>query len=82
MGSVLGAGSEASSVLPLVIAKSTGSLSADVPDRFQQLYPWFFAVVVALSRWPGLFPPNFSVVYSLCLCGGMFFPGRWAIALP
>ena len=53
-----------------------------MPDRFQQLYPWFFAVVVALSRWPGLFPPNFSVVYSLCLCGGMFFPGRWAIALP
>ena len=69
-------------VLPLVIATSAGSLSPDVPDRFQQLYPWFFALVVAMSRWPGLFPPNFSVVYSLCLCGGMFFPGRLSVALP
>ena len=69
-------------VLPLVIAGSAGSLSPDVPDRIQRLYPWFFALVVALSRWPGLFPPNFSVVYSLCLCGGMFFPGRLSVALP
>ena len=69
-------------VLPLVIAGSAGSLSPDVPDRIQRLYPWFFALVVALSRWPGLFPPNFSVVYSLCLCGGMFFPGRMSVALP
>jgi len=69
-------------LLPLVIRKSAGSLSTDVRDRFQNLLPWCFALVVALSRWPGLFPPNFSVVYALCLCGGMFFPGRLAVTLP
>jgi len=69
-------------VLPLVIRESAGSLCPDVRDRFQPFYPWCFALVVALSRWPGLFPPNFSVVYALCLCGGMFFPGRLAVGLP
>ena len=31
-------------------------------------------LVAALSRWPGLFPPNFSAFYGLAFCAGAFFP--------
>jgi hypothetical protein len=33
-----------------------------------------FMLVAALSRWPGLFPPNFSAFYALAFCAGAFFP--------
>ena len=41
-----------------------------------------FLVLVALSRWPGLFPPNFSVVYALVFCAGVYFPKSLAWWLP
>lgn len=53
-----------------------------MPDRLNKYLPWTFAVVLALSRWPGLFLPNFSVAYALCLCGGLFLPGRQGWTLP
>jgi len=53
-----------------------------VSDRLQKLLPWIFAVLLALSRWPGLLPPNFSAIYALCLCGGLCLPGRLGWALP
>lgn len=53
-----------------------------MPERFQRLLPWLFAVVLALSRWPGLLPNNFSVAYALCLCAGIFLRGTTAWALP
>jgi hypothetical protein len=31
-------------------------------------------ILAALSRWPGLFPQNFSVFYGLAFCAGAFFP--------
>ncbi len=31
-------------------------------------------LVAALSRWPGLFPLNFSAFYALAFCAGAFFP--------
>ena len=39
-------------------------------------------LVAALSRWPGLFPPNFSAFYALAFCAGAFFPGRAKWWLP
>jgi len=40
-------------------------------------------LVAALSRWPGLFPPNFSAFYALAFCAGAFFPGgaKWWLPL-
>ena len=38
--------------------------------------------VAALSRWPGLFPPNFSAFYALAFCAGAFFPRRIKWWLP
>jgi hypothetical protein len=39
-------------------------------------------LVLALSRWPGLLPLNFSPVYALAFCGGVYFAGALAWWLP
>lgn len=44
--------------------------------RLRQLLPYIFLALVALSRWPGLMPVNFSAVYALVFCAGALFPGR------
>lgn len=46
------------------------------------MLPWVFVLVAALSRWPGLFPPNFSAFYALAFCAGAFFPGTMKWWLP
>lgn len=56
-----------------------------VRDRLAQLLPFVFLGFIAVSRWPGLLPPNFSAVYALMFCAGAFFPRnqgwRWPIAV-
>lgn len=44
--------------------------------RLRQLLPLVFLLLVALSRWPGLLPPNFSALYALVFCAGAMFPER------
>jgi len=44
--------------------------------------PVIFLVLVALSRWPGLFPPSFSAVYALVFCAGVYLRGRIGWWLP
>lgn len=44
--------------------------------------PALFLVVFAVSRIPGLLPPNFSAAYALAFCAGVYFPGRMAWWLP
>lgn len=39
-------------------------------------------VVFAVTRWPGLMPWNFSAVYALCFCAGVYFPKRLVWWLP
>src|SRR5258706_2919992 len=39
-------------------------------------------VLAALSRWPGLFPVNFSAFSALAFCAGAFFTGSMAWWLP
>jgi len=53
-----------------------------VNKTWHRWLPWIFVALVALSRWPGLFPPSFSAVYALMFCAGAFFPGRRAWWLP
>ena len=36
--------------------------------------PLLLIVVFALSRWPGVMPDNFSTVYALVFCAGVFLP--------
>ena len=53
-----------------------------VNKTWHRWLPFIFVAVVALSRWPGLFPPSFSAVYALMFCAGVFFAGRRAWWLP
>lgn len=46
------------------------------------LLPAIFIVVFAVSRIPGLMPPNFSVAYAFAFCAGVFFRGRLGWWLP
>ena len=46
------------------------------------LLPAMFITVFALSRIPGLMPPNFSVAYAFAFCAGVYFPGALAWFLP
>lgn len=41
-----------------------------------------FLAVLALTRIPGLLPPNFSGVYALAFCAAVFLPGRMAWTVP
>lgn len=50
--------------------------------KWQRLLPVVFVLLAALTRWPGLFPPNFSAFYALAFCAGAFFPGRVAWWIP
>jgi hypothetical protein len=44
--------------------------------------PLALMVVFALSRIPGMLPPNFSAAYALLFCAGVYFSGRMAWWLP
>ena len=44
--------------------------------------PILLMAVFAVTRWPGLLPPNFSAAYALSFCAGVFFPRRMAWWLP
>lgn len=44
--------------------------------------PLVLMVVFALTRWPGMMPQNFSALYALAFCGGIFFSGAMAWWMP
>ena len=39
-------------------------------------------VIFTLMRWPGLLPWNFSPVYAICFCAGVYFKGVRAWLIP
>ncbi len=39
-------------------------------------------LVLAATRYPGLLPANFSAVYAMAFCSGLFFRGRWDWVMP
>jgi len=48
----------------------------------RNVVPLVLVLLLALCRWPGLMPPNFSPVYALAFCAGVYLPGRMAWWLP
>ena len=48
----------------------------------KNLLPVIFVATLALSRIPGLLPPNFSAAYAFAFCAGLFFRGALAWWLP
>ena len=51
-------------------------------EKWHRLLPVLFVIVFALSRIPGLLPPNFSAVYAFAFCAGVYFRGAMAWWLP
>src|SRR2546422_580737 len=54
----------------------------NVNGKFHKVLPFVFMLVACLSRWPGLFPNNFSSFYGLAFCAGAFFPRQTKWWLP
>jgi hypothetical protein len=54
-----------------------------VSEKWSKWLPYVFIALAAMSRWPGLFPSNFSVFYGLAFCAGAFFPRnvKWWLPL-
>lgn len=44
--------------------------------------PFLLLILLALTRIPGVLPHNFSAVYAILFCAGVYFTGRLAWALP
>ena len=51
-------------------------------EKWNRWLPFLFLALFALSRWPGLFPPNFSAATALAFCAGVYFSGAMAWWLP
>lgn len=54
-----------------------------MPEKRNVWLPVVLMVAFAITRWPGLMPPNFSAAYALVFCAGVFFRNRlgWWVPL-
>jgi hypothetical protein len=57
-------------------------LTSGQPMKNKWLLPLIFVATFAVSRIPGLLPPNFSAAYALAFCAGALLDGRLAWWLP
>lgn len=48
----------------------------------RRILPSLLLALLTVRRWPGLLRPNFSPVYALAFCAGVYLPGRLAWWLP
>jgi hypothetical protein len=53
-----------------------------VKPKWSQLLPVLFIALFAVSRIPGLLPPNFSAAYAFAFCAGVYFARRLSWWLP
>ncbi|MBU6410517.1 MAG: hypothetical protein KGJ60_13325 [Verrucomicrobiota bacterium] len=51
-------------------------------EKWSRRLPWVFVALFAVSRIPGLLPPDFSAAYAFAFCAGAFFTGAAAWRLP
>ncbi|MEW6303719.1 MAG: DUF6580 family putative transport protein [Verrucomicrobiota bacterium] len=51
-------------------------------EKWNILLPVLLMVAFAITRWPGIMPPNFSAAYALAFCAGVYFPRKLAWWLP
>jgi len=51
-------------------------------DKRNVWLPIVLLIVFAITRWPGLLPPNFSAVYALMFCAGVYFRHKLAWWIP
>ena len=51
-------------------------------EKWDRLLPVVFVALFAVSRIPGLLPPNFSAVYAFAFCAGVYLRGAAAWWVP
>ncbi len=51
-------------------------------EKWHRWLPLVFVALFAVSRIPGLLPPNFSAAYAFAFCAGVYFAGTMAWWLP
>lgn len=51
-------------------------------EKWHRWLPPVFVALFAVSRIPGLLPPNFSAAYAFAFCAGVYFAGTMAWWLP
>lgn len=68
-------------MLLLVNGSGLRSMSG-MKDRRQVWLIAAFLLLFAVTRWPGLMPPNFSAAYALMFCAGVFFRNAKAWWMP
>jgi hypothetical protein len=66
---------------PLVIHQPLRIIDV-VNEKSKWVMPALLMLVFAITRWPGLMPPNFSAAYGLAFCAGVYFTPRLAWWLP
>ena len=66
----------------LSFSRAVNYSSPPVKEKWNRWLPFLFLALFALSRWPGLFPPNFSAATALAFCAGVYFAGATAWWLP
>jgi hypothetical protein len=54
----------------------------NVKENRKLWMPIALMAAFALTRWPGVMPPNFSAAYALAFCAGVYFPRLLAWWLP
>src|SRR6478672_13848952 len=66
----------------LLVITDTQRIMRIVHGKQKLWMPVLLMVVFAVTRWPGIMPPNFSAAYGLAFCAGVYFPRRLAWWLP
>ena len=60
-----------------LVRAGTSRIIARVNEKRNLWLPVLLMLAFAATRWPGLLPHNFSAVYALVFCAGVYFPARW-----
>jgi hypothetical protein len=66
----------------LLVNQPTERMIGDVKENRKLGMPILLMLAFALTRWPGVLPPNFSAAYALVFCAAIYFPKQLAWWLP
>jgi hypothetical protein len=59
-----------------LVRAETWRIIGRVNEKRNIWLPVLLMIALAVTRWPGVLPPNFSAVYGLVFCAGVYFPPR------
>jgi hypothetical protein len=60
----------------ILVSLVRATIIRSVNEKRNLWLPIALMLVFAITRWPGVLPPNFSAVYALIFCAGVYLPPR------